>query len=317
MEYRRRPAASLSNRPVLRAAALIGTGILTLGPAPSASAAKPAIHRDAHATSHHRRPPAAANRRPSTHVMALSVRRGDSLLAIMKRNRLAGPDNIAMILTAGKRPEARRLQPGAKVAVVVARHGGRDHVESIRFGLNARAIEALRAKSTTRVAHKATPAAPHAITLPVALSEPLAHVRVTSPYGWRVHPVLGSWRFHDGVDFGAPKGTPVLAAAGGVIADIGRRGNYGEYIRVRHGGHVQTAYAHLSGFAHGLHVGSTVARGQVIGYVGRSGLATGPHLYYEVIVDGQRLDPLKIAAMPAGSAPVRTAARVAEGPTGD
>ncbi len=314
MEYRRRPAAGLSNRPVLRAAALIGAGILTLGSAPGASAAKPAVHRGTRATPHHRRPPQAANRRPSTHVMALGVRRGDTLLAIMKRNHLAGPDNMAMILTAGKRPEARHLQPDAKVAVVVARHGGRDHVESIRFGLNARAIEALRTQSTTRVADKA-PAAPHAIALPVALSEPLTHIRVTSPYGWRVHPVLGSWRFHEGVDFGAPKGTPVLAAAGGVVADIGRRGNYGEYIRVRHGNQVQTAYAHLSGFAHGLHVGSTVARGQVIGYVGRSGLATGPHLYYEVIVDGHRLDPLKIAAKPAGPAPVRTAARMDEATT--
>jgi murein DD-endopeptidase MepM/ murein hydrolase activator NlpD len=315
MEDCQRPAADPSNRPILRAAALIGAGILALGPAPGASAAKPAAHRSARATSHHRRPAQAVNRRPATHVMALGVRPGDTLLAIMKRNRLAGPDNMAVILTAGKRPEARHLRPDTKVAVVVTRHGGRDHIESIRFGLNAHAIEALRAKTATRMADKTS--GPRPIALPVALSEPLKHTKVTSPYGWRVHPVLGAWRFHEGVDFGAPKGTPVLAAAGGVVTDIGRRGNYGEYIRLRHGSHVQTAYAHLSGFAHGLHVGSAVARGQVIGYVGRSGLATGPHLYYEVIVDGHRLDPLKIAAQPAGPAPIRTAARVAEAATGN
>jgi len=117
--------------------------------------------------------------------------------------------------------------------------------------------------------------------------------KITSPYGWRIHPVFGDLRFHEGVDFGAPKGTPVVATADGTIEDIGWRGNYGEYIRVRHDGHLATAYAHLAGFARGMHRGTEVKRGEVIGYVGRTGVATGPHLYYEVMIDGKRIDPMK------------------------
>ncbi|WP_143596400.1 M23 family metallopeptidase [Tistlia consotensis] len=124
------------------------------------------------------------------------------------------------------------------------------------------------------------------------LDRPLGDAPVTSPWGWRIHPVLGGRRFHKGVDFGAPKGTPIRAAAKGVIETIGWRGNYGEYIRLRHDGSLETAYAHLSGFAHGLHRGSRVERGQVIGYVGSTGLATGPHLYYEVLLDGKQVNPL-------------------------
>jgi murein DD-endopeptidase MepM/ murein hydrolase activator NlpD len=128
----------------------------------------------------------------------------------------------------------------------------------------------------------------------VDLGKPLRiEARITSPYGWRIHPVFGDLRFHEGVDFGAPKGTPVVATADGKIEDIGWRGNYGEYIRVRHDGHLATAYAHLAGFARGMHRGSEVKRGEIIGYVGRTGVATGPHLYYEVMIDGKRIDPMK------------------------
>ena len=128
----------------------------------------------------------------------------------------------------------------------------------------------------------------------VDLGKPLRiEAKITSPYGWRIHPVFGDRRFHEGVDFGAPKGTPVVATADGTIEDIGWRGNYGEYIRVRHDGHLATAYAHLAGFARGMHRGTEVKRGEVIGYVGRTGVATGPHLYYEVMIDGKRIDPMK------------------------
>lgn len=128
----------------------------------------------------------------------------------------------------------------------------------------------------------------------VDLSKPLMiEAKITSPYGWRIHPVFGDRRFHEGVDFGAPKGTPVVATADGTIEDIGWRGNYGEYIRVRHDGHLETAYAHLAGFARGMQRGTQVKRGEVIGYVGRTGVATGPHLYYEVLIDGKQVDPMK------------------------
>lgn len=133
----------------------------------------------------------------------------------------------------------------------------------------------------------------HGVAL-IDLGRPLQiDARITSPFGWRIHPVFGDRRFHEGVDFGAPTGTPVIATSDGVIEDIGWRGNYGDYIRLRHDDHLATAYAHLSSFARGLKRGSTVKRGDVIAYVGRTGVATGPHLYYEVLVDGKQIDPMK------------------------
>src|SRR5262249_50705672 len=139
----------------------------------------------------------------------------------------------------------------------------------------------------------------HGVAL-VDLGKPLRiDARITSPYGWRIHPVFGDRRFHEGVDFGAPTGTPVVATSDGVVEDIGWRGNYGKYIRLRHDGHPATAYAHLSRFAAGLQRGSTGERGGVIAFVGRSGVATGPHLYYEVLVDGKQIDPMKsVPAVP-------------------
>ena len=125
----------------------------------------------------------------------------------------------------------------------------------------------------------------------VALWEPLPGARISSPFGWRVHPVLHTRKFHKGVDYEAALGTPVIAAADGVVEDFGRRGNYGNYIRLRHSGRLETAYAHLAGFAPTLALGMPVHRGDVIGYVGMTGIATGPHLYYELLVDGRQIDP--------------------------
>jgi murein DD-endopeptidase MepM/ murein hydrolase activator NlpD len=141
----------------------------------------------------------------------------------------------------------------------------------------------------------ATPAALQHIDLTpvsmVALWEPLPGARISSPFGWRVHPVLHTRRFHKGVDYEAALGTPVIAAADGVVEDFGPRGTYGNYIRLRHTGRLETAYAHLSAFAPALAVGTPVHRGDVIGYVGMTGIATGPHLYYELLVDGRQIDP--------------------------
>ncbi|HEY2891586.1 MAG TPA: M23 family metallopeptidase, partial [Dongiaceae bacterium] len=125
----------------------------------------------------------------------------------------------------------------------------------------------------------------------VALWRPLPGARISSPFGWRVHPVLHTKLFHKGVDYEAALGTPVVAAADGVVEDFGRRGNYGNYIRLRHSGRLETAYAHLSAFSATLMVGMPVHRGDVIGYVGMTGIATGPHLYYELLVDGRQIDP--------------------------
>lgn len=116
--------------------------------------------------------------------------------------------------------------------------------------------------------------------------------RMTSGYGWRVHPVLKDKRLHRGVDWAAPKGTPVYASEDGIVGMAGWRGNYGKLVTIRHAENVETFYAHLSGFAPGIRAGAGVKKGDVIGYVGMTGLATGNHLYYEVAINNERVDPL-------------------------
>jgi murein DD-endopeptidase MepM/ murein hydrolase activator NlpD len=125
----------------------------------------------------------------------------------------------------------------------------------------------------------------------VALWNPLPGAKISSPFGWRIHPVFHTRLFHKGCDYESRAGTPVMAAADGLVEDVGRRGNYGNYILIRHSGRLETAYAHLAGFAPSVAAGTMVRRGEVIGYVGMTGVATGPHLYYEVIVDGRQIDP--------------------------
>jgi len=125
----------------------------------------------------------------------------------------------------------------------------------------------------------------------VTLVRPLPGARISSPFGWRLHPVLHTVLFHKGVDYEAPFGTPVIAAADGFVEDVGFLGSYGNYIRLRHSIRLETAYAHLSGFAPTVIVGAQVHRGDIIGYVGMTGIATGPHLYFELLVDGRQIDP--------------------------
>ncbi|MCE9649254.1 MAG: M23 family metallopeptidase [Parvibaculum sp.] len=126
---------------------------------------------------------------------------------------------------------------------------------------------------------------------PFQLGAPIHDAKMTSPWGWRVHPVLKVRKFHKGIDFAAPKGTPIYAAEDGVIETIGWRGNYGRFLKIVHNERVATTYGHMSGFAKGLHEGSKVKKGQVVAYVGRSGMSTGNHLYYEVLVDNKQVDP--------------------------
>lgn len=125
------------------------------------------------------------------------------------------------------------------------------------------------------------------------LAAPVADARVSSPWGWRIHPILDRPEFHKGIDMAAPIGTPVLAAADGTVAFAGHRGNNGVLIKLTHTGQLMTAYSHLERIAVGIHAGSHVTKGQVIGYVGETGLATGPHLYYEVYIAGQQVNPAK------------------------
>ena len=132
---------------------------------------------------------------------------------------------------------------------------------------------------------------------PFALASPVHNARVTSPFGWRIHPVLKVRKFHNGIDFAAAQGTPIYAAGDGVISAIGWRGNYGRFIKIIHNDRVTTTYGHMSAYAKGLHRGSHVKKGQVIAYVGSSGLSTGNHLYFEVLVDNKHVDPAQREVM--------------------
>ncbi len=131
------------------------------------------------------------------------------------------------------------------------------------------------------------------------LRTPVDGAKITSGFGMRVHPILGYSLMHKGVDFGAPVGTPIYAAGDGVIQQIGPFSGYGNYIRIKHTSQYATAYGHISRFAGGLHVGSRVHQGQVIAYVGMTGRATGPHLHYEVLVNGNQINPQSIK-LPTG-----------------
>lgn len=125
------------------------------------------------------------------------------------------------------------------------------------------------------------------------LATPLDGARVSSGFGMRRHPVLGFTRMHRGTDFAAPSGTPVFAAADGTVLSARAERGYGRIVRLRHADGVETRYAHLSRFARGLAAGRRVRQGDVIGRVGSTGLSTGPHLHYEVIVAGQPTNPAR------------------------
>jgi murein DD-endopeptidase MepM/ murein hydrolase activator NlpD len=118
-------------------------------------------------------------------------------------------------------------------------------------------------------------------------------VRLTSGFGVRFHPLLNTRKMHTGVDWACAIGTPIIAAGNGTIEEVGRKGYYGNYIRIRHGNGYQTAYGHMSRFAN-VHPGMKVRQGQVIGYVGSTGLSTGPHVHFEVLVNNRFVDPMSI-----------------------
>ena len=123
------------------------------------------------------------------------------------------------------------------------------------------------------------------------LRAPLSFRRISSVFGMREHPILGSWRSHKGTDYAAASGTPVRSIGNGIVVFAGTRGGYGNSIDVRHPNGFVTRYGHLRGFASGVRTGTRVSMGQTIGYVGMTGLATGPHLHFEVIVGGVQRDP--------------------------
>ena len=123
---------------------------------------------------------------------------------------------------------------------------------------------------------------------------PILNFKITSGFGTRFHPILGYTRPHTGTDFAAPIGTPIFAAGNGTIIQAGWSSGYGRRIEIQHANGYVTTYNHMSGFARGSVQGARVRQGQVIGYLGQTGLATGPHLHYEVLVNGHFVDPMKV-----------------------
>lgn len=126
------------------------------------------------------------------------------------------------------------------------------------------------------------------------LKSPIAFTRISSGFSMRIHPISGQWKQHTGVDFAAPTGTPIRASADGVVDVAGPSGGYGNLIVLKHWGSYTTAYGHMSRFAPGMHKGVKVRQGDVIGFVGSTGWATGPHLHYEFRVSNKAQDPMKI-----------------------
>jgi murein DD-endopeptidase MepM/ murein hydrolase activator NlpD len=135
--------------------------------------------------------------------------------------------------------------------------------------------------------------------------KPVAAGIMRSGYGARNHPLLGYFKMHTGVDWAAPLGTAIYASGNGTIDKVGWESGYGKYIRIRHANGYETAYGHMTAFARSTQPGARVRQGQVIGYVGSTGLSTGPHVHYEILVNGRFVDPLRVR-LPRG--------RVLDGP---
>ena len=135
------------------------------------------------------------------------------------------------------------------------------------------------------------------------LRAPLQFRRITSGFGGRMHPILHTYRQHEGVDYAATYGTPVRATADGLVTLVGRDAGYGNMIELRHANGIRTRYGHLSSFAKGLHAGERITQGETIGYVGSTGLSTGPHLHYEFLVNGRPTNPQRTNAGAGASVP--------------
>ena len=126
------------------------------------------------------------------------------------------------------------------------------------------------------------------------MKTPVDGARISSGFGSRFHPILGYTRMHKGVDFAVPTGTPVMAAGAGMVKFMGWANGYGNFVLINHGDNYATAYGHLSRFAPGMRVGAKVRQGQVFAYSGMTGMATGPHLHYEIRIGGNQVNPLTV-----------------------
>jgi murein DD-endopeptidase MepM/ murein hydrolase activator NlpD len=131
--------------------------------------------------------------------------------------------------------------------------------------------------------------------------KPVNNAIMRSGFGGRRHPILGYVKMHTGVDWATAYGTPIFASGNGVLEKVGLEGGYGKYIRIKHNNGYETAYGHMSAFAKGMEIGKRVRQGQVIGFVGSTGMSTGPHVHYEILVNGRFVDPMRVK-LPRGRA---------------
>ncbi|WP_454632687.1 peptidoglycan DD-metalloendopeptidase family protein [Bradyrhizobium cenepequi] len=124
--------------------------------------------------------------------------------------------------------------------------------------------------------------------------KPVNNAIMRSGFGGRRHPILGYVKMHTGVDWAAPYGTPIFASGNGVVEKVGWEGGYGKYVRIKHNNGYETAYGHMSAFAKGMETGKRVRQGQVIGFIGSTGMSTGAHVHYEILVNGRFVDPMRV-----------------------
>jgi murein DD-endopeptidase MepM/ murein hydrolase activator NlpD len=124
--------------------------------------------------------------------------------------------------------------------------------------------------------------------------KPVNNAIMRSGFGGRRHPILGYVKMHTGVDWAAPYGTPIFASGNGVVEKVGWEGGYGKYVRIKHNNGYETAYGHMSAFAKGMESGKRVRQGQVIGFIGSTGMSTGAHVHYEILVNGRFVDPMRV-----------------------
>lgn len=200
--------------------------------------------------------------------MSRELQEGDRIRVLFERERLAtGATRIGQVLAAGLERGGNEVQ-----AVALPSDNGRSRY----YDQDGRSLAAS------------------------FLRAPVSFRRVSSGFGGRRHPILGTVRQHQGTDFSAAAGTPVRTIGDGIVVHAGRRGGYGNAVEVRHPNGYVTRYAHLRGFASGIRSGVRVSIGQTIGYVGSTGLSTGPHLHFEVLVNGRQRDPRRALQATAG-----------------
>ncbi len=193
-----------------------------------------------------------------------------------------GGDRFAVLIEQSYTTDGRLVSPGRVLWAQITTGGGRNTFNIYRFkpGRGAEFFYYGNGQSVVKS----------------LLRTPMGLNRLSSGFGMRSHPILGFTAMHSGVDFAAPYGTPILAAGAGTVAQAGPYAGYGNYVKIDHGGGIATAYGHMARYAPGIRPGARVHQGQVVGFVGSTGMSTGPHLHYELHQKGRPVNPLTARA---------------------